>query len=96
VTFFILDIGIEHHDKITFLFFMTMTILTQIAFAHPYINDTSINDVADTISGITILGGENESYPKDLKMKFLSNRWKVKNFLWIMLAPLLFLYVFLE
>jgi len=65
-----------------------ITISTPLTFAHPYINSTSINDANGQITGIRIMGLENEQNSQNKEIEFLSNQWVIKNFVWMLLGSI--------
>ena len=65
-----------------------VTLSIPLAFAHPYINSTSINDANGPIPGIIIIGLGNEQNFQDKEIEFLSDQWIVKNFVWLLLSSI--------
>ena len=74
--------------KISFLLIFMMVLSTPLAFAHPYINSTFINDENGPILGIRIVGLENKQTSQDKEVEFLSDQWIVKNFVWMLLGSI--------
>ena len=72
--------------KIIFLLIVSITISTQFVFAHPYINNASVNDVNGPIPGIKIMGLENNQKSSNSESEFLSDEWIVLNFVWMLLG----------
>jgi len=75
--------------KFLFLFFMAMTVSTQLAFAHPYINSTSINDTNGPVTGIKIIGLNNGQNSSDVEIEIFSDQWIIKNFVWMLLGSIM-------
>ena len=74
--------------KISFLLIFMVIFSTPLTFAHPYINNASVNDANGPIPGISIVGLGNEQNFSDKEIEFLSDRWIVENFAWMLLSSI--------
>ena len=73
--------------QLLFLFGMMLIFSPSIAFAHPYLETVSINDLANPDSEVNIYGLDKIDQ-RETNPEFLSDQWVIENFVWMLLSSI--------